>query len=124
MIRRPPRSTQSRSSAASDVYKRQPYDGDPARVFPVANEHGDVVVAAIAHAPLDHVKLQRVDLVMHLGNNRSAQLVLGLYCIVFSIEHAFILQCIGPDFPQRSCCPSTYLKKRVCLLYTSPSPRD
>src|SRR5450756_3170963 len=26
MIRRPPRSTQSRSSAASDVYKRQGYD--------------------------------------------------------------------------------------------------
>src|SRR5450756_2165789 len=26
MIRRPPRSTQSRSSAASDVYKRQVYD--------------------------------------------------------------------------------------------------
>ena len=29
MIRRPPRSTQSRSSAASDVYKRQTvFDGD------------------------------------------------------------------------------------------------
>ena len=28
MIRRPPRSTQSRSSAASDVYKRQGYSGD------------------------------------------------------------------------------------------------
>src|SRR5450756_554614 len=27
MIRRPPRSTQSRSSAASDVYKRQGHDG-------------------------------------------------------------------------------------------------
>src|SRR5680860_811667 len=27
MIRRPPRSTQSRSSAASDVYKRQSIDG-------------------------------------------------------------------------------------------------
>src|SRR5450756_2601745 len=27
MIRRPPRSTQSRSSAASDVYKRQPMPG-------------------------------------------------------------------------------------------------
>src|SRR5450756_3084065 len=27
MIRRPPRSTQSRSSAASDVYKRQALDG-------------------------------------------------------------------------------------------------
>src|SRR5450756_2659748 len=32
MIRRPPRSTQSRSSAASDVYKRQGYAlGDPSR---------------------------------------------------------------------------------------------
>ena len=28
MIRRPPRSTQSRSSAASDVYKRQLYDAE------------------------------------------------------------------------------------------------
>src|SRR5450756_2966167 len=30
MIRRPPRSTQSRSSAASDVYKRQPLPRSPA----------------------------------------------------------------------------------------------
>src|SRR5450756_2664516 len=29
MIRRPPRSTQSRSSAASDVYKRQPRNPGP-----------------------------------------------------------------------------------------------
>src|SRR5450756_453000 len=29
MIRRPPRSTQSRSSAASDVYKRQILDANP-----------------------------------------------------------------------------------------------
>eukprot|EP00657_Telonema_sp_P-1_P009163 TRINITY_DN333_c0_g1_i2.p1 TRINITY_DN333_c0_g1~~TRINITY_DN333_c0_g1_i2.p1 ORF type:complete len:101 (-),score=41.94 TRINITY_DN333_c0_g1_i2:98-400(-) len=29
MIRRPPRSTQSRSSAASDVYKRQPFKRKP-----------------------------------------------------------------------------------------------
>src|SRR5450756_2888838 len=29
MIRRPPRSTQSRSSAASDVYKRQPWNSAP-----------------------------------------------------------------------------------------------
>src|SRR5450756_3044804 len=32
MIRRPPRSTQSRSSAASDVYKRQAVDG-PRGIF-------------------------------------------------------------------------------------------
>src|SRR5450756_2283751 len=30
MIRRPPRSTQSRSSAASDVYKRQPTESEEA----------------------------------------------------------------------------------------------
>src|SRR5659263_697114 len=36
MIRRPPRSTQSRSSAASDVYKRQPLTcpGEPGPGFP------------------------------------------------------------------------------------------
>eukprot|EP00657_Telonema_sp_P-1_P009290 TRINITY_DN3489_c0_g1_i3.p1 TRINITY_DN3489_c0_g1~~TRINITY_DN3489_c0_g1_i3.p1 ORF type:complete len:103 (-),score=25.46 TRINITY_DN3489_c0_g1_i3:378-686(-) len=34
MIRRPPRSTQSRSSAASDVYKRQPQQGMVAVVQP------------------------------------------------------------------------------------------
>src|SRR5665213_4154027 len=33
MIRRPPRSTQSRSSAASDVYKRQLYEQGEALVF-------------------------------------------------------------------------------------------
>src|SRR5450756_2569160 len=32
MIRRPPRSTQSRSSAASDVYKRQPIAEQPVHV--------------------------------------------------------------------------------------------
>src|SRR5450756_3256862 len=40
MIRRPPRSTQSRSSAASDVYKRQPLHravrGDEGDAFPHA----------------------------------------------------------------------------------------
>src|SRR5450756_3056256 len=33
MIRRPPRSTQSRSSAASDVYKRQGRAGDPSALL-------------------------------------------------------------------------------------------
>src|SRR5450756_75581 len=35
MIRRPPRSTQSRSSAASDVYKRQLYSHAPEHVSPM-----------------------------------------------------------------------------------------
>src|SRR5665809_55250 len=43
MIRRPPRSTQSRSSAASDVYKRQEPDrgSDPANMRTTAKRDGD-----------------------------------------------------------------------------------
>src|SRR5450756_87044 len=40
MIRRPPRSTQSRSSAASDVYKRQEQDSERPPVSPGAPQHG------------------------------------------------------------------------------------
>src|SRR5450756_3059638 len=57
MIRRPPRSTQSRSSAASDVYKRQFLDcGDkPFHVF----QEGDVVAedrgVDVSHRETDDV---------------------------------------------------------------------
>ena len=43
MIRRPPRSTQSRSSAASDVYKRQPTDIETFGCdFPGHQPHGGI----------------------------------------------------------------------------------
>src|SRR5680860_14575 len=45
MIRRPPRSTQSRSSAASDVYKRQLRDGDVVRSE--AQRHDDIVIVTV-----------------------------------------------------------------------------
>src|SRR5450756_3204155 len=41
MIRRPPRSTQSRSSAASDVYKRQFQDRSPAAVYATLLDEGE-----------------------------------------------------------------------------------
>src|SRR5450756_279746 len=41
MIRRPPRSTQSRSSAASDVYKRQPTEGVGLGSMPVREALAD-----------------------------------------------------------------------------------
>src|SRR5450756_1238423 len=44
MIRRPPRSTQSRSSAASDVYKRQ---GLPCRASPLLSISGMVMEKAV-----------------------------------------------------------------------------
>src|SRR5450756_2470605 len=43
MIRRPPRSTQSRSSAASDVYKRQVYEQFLGKVIRLTPGHRAVV---------------------------------------------------------------------------------
>src|SRR5680860_952279 len=54
MIRRPPRSTQSRSSAASDVYKRQHYNSaDPD--FPFEKRQGVLIERGIG-APYTLVK--------------------------------------------------------------------
>ena len=76
MIRRPPRSTLDRSSAASDVYKRQDYDKKAAAISSAATE-GRIT---ILNAALDDA--------------------------------------VGRLLPD----PKSGLK--VCLLYTSPSPRD
>src|SRR5680860_105854 len=52
MIRRPPRSTQSRSSAASDVYKRQsPYSEDP--MMPAATATVDAGLQAGRGGPVE-----------------------------------------------------------------------
>src|SRR5680860_417578 len=59
MIRRPPRSTQSRSSAASDVYKRQAVHGDA--VYQGRARIG--VITSAARSPLldKNLALCRID---------------------------------------------------------------
>src|SRR5450756_596717 len=104
MIRRPPRSTQSRSSAASDVYKRQACEDGGKGIRPPVLErvqspdvgvfdrrfnHEQVVIAELAQA-LRHVG----ELVDQLGARRRV-----------------------PMGKVRDL-------SKVCLLYTSPSPRD
>src|SRR5680860_1844474 len=49
MIRRPPRSTQSRSSAASDVYKRQVFDDAPREL----HERREAAASAPADPPVE-----------------------------------------------------------------------
>src|SRR5450756_2937577 len=66
MIRRPPRSTQSRSSAASDVYKRQVPDTRRGQIVIVFNPKGGVgktTIAVNAASLLQIRKGQRVLLV-------------------------------------------------------------
>ena len=49
MIRRPPRSTLDRSSAASDVYKRQAYDDDSLLPSLVNDLGKEAVAVVLAH---------------------------------------------------------------------------
>src|SRR5450756_2637609 len=58
MIRRPPRSTQSRSSAASDVYKRQPLGDVPiiAGEHHALNAHLFQAAHSLAGLAPDHVR--------------------------------------------------------------------
>ena len=79
MIRRPPRSTLDRSSAASDVYKRQDHEGQRLALI-------DDGGAGDAHS-------------WDKSPVPAEQQIRGLGPIVISV----------PD---------------LCLLYTSPSPRD
>src|SRR5680860_1913772 len=61
MIRRPPRSTQSRSSAASDVYKRQVVDTSPAfdeQVLQAFDETDEMLLVTTLDVPtLKNVKI-------------------------------------------------------------------
>src|SRR5450756_3153962 len=102
MIRRPPRSTRSRSSAASDVYKRQA---------------GDTVELRQRHAGLQRDLLDRearqipVGLLRVLQHGDEAGAVL-----VVVVEHR--LQRLEVDVGLRGDA-----RLGDCLLYTSPSPR-
>eukprot|EP00831_Metopus_contortus_P061375 TRINITY_DN5322_c0_g1_i3.p3 TRINITY_DN5322_c0_g1~~TRINITY_DN5322_c0_g1_i3.p3 ORF type:complete len:101 (-),score=26.52 TRINITY_DN5322_c0_g1_i3:139-441(-) len=90
MIRRPPRSTQGVSSAASDVYKRQALSGAPAKYI----KHQD-------HTAEDlWMMLKGFDDKNYIMNTGAREDNHGVVR-----GHAYTLI-------------------KVCLLYTSPSPRD
>src|SRR5680860_1038099 len=78
MIRRPPRSTQSRSSAASDVYKRQPNGGPTpgdiqwpsvSVIIPVLNEERHLEQAV--HIVLDQDYPGELEVVLALGPSKD-----------------------------------------------------
>eukprot|EP01015_Nassula_variabilis_P024847 TRINITY_DN4789_c0_g1_i16.p2 TRINITY_DN4789_c0_g1~~TRINITY_DN4789_c0_g1_i16.p2 ORF type:complete len:115 (+),score=73.47 TRINITY_DN4789_c0_g1_i16:1-345(+) len=97
-IRRPPRSTQSRSSAASDVYKRQ--------------VHGDVLKSA---AKCNVSKLNKEASFEDLGFDS-----LDAVELVVAMEEN-----LGVDLSNEEAEKITNVNDAItCLLYTSPSPRD
>src|SRR5450756_3243418 len=102
MIRRPPRSTQSRSSAASDVYKRQQQDQE-------RGEHQQAAPQQVGDVDPGGAQL-RVPGDGEEGTNREERDDRG-------DEEAL-------QEERRLCVAHPSGKGSICLLYTSPSPRD
>src|SRR5674536_330809 len=115
MIRRPPRSTRSSSSAASDVYKRQ------VPVGTVRYNRLQTYDAFVARwpdlrdwfaAPLPMRAVDRQD--ARRGQNPHGAHVLMPYLVYLSLVQ-------GVPLDYELLLVRTF---RTCLLYTSPSPRD
>ena len=135
MIRRPPRSTQSRSSAASDVYKRQgnirfnrvgdaPIIGKLIEVYWKKSKIGDrdeeaeTMRAALrrklggeAETPAEEELISEPPLDVEKEQPAEKNFFQWLFqdFLRIHVEDEHII---------------TYRKHWLCLLYTSPSPRD
>eukprot|EP01016_Furgasonia_blochmanni_P048439 TRINITY_DN720_c0_g1_i2.p2 TRINITY_DN720_c0_g1~~TRINITY_DN720_c0_g1_i2.p2 ORF type:complete len:117 (+),score=31.58 TRINITY_DN720_c0_g1_i2:29-379(+) len=106
MIRRPPRSTQSRSSAASDVYKRQ--------ISMCVSAYSLIIIQSIHPSPMNK----------HLSiNAKRLPLCVPFACLYFKIVCSVLLNRFTNLYmkPHTTAQRSLYI---ICLLYTSPSPRD
>src|SRR5450756_3259290 len=120
MLRRPPRSTQSRSSAASDVYKRQVY----ARLAGYEDVNDQ---EALTREPAMRAVVGKRALERHAA---SAQTVSRFETeILTQEENIKTLSSINAAWVSKAVA-STHTKRMIldmdssCLLYTSPSPRD
>src|SRR5450756_406217 len=142
MIRRPPRSTQSRSSAASDVYKRQAvFEAMIALMTPqgFANLMSTMWPELINAMPFGMGPMMRV-----MGKIPGAlDLMKPMFPILFPRLLPMMMPKVMPTMLQRVAeripMPNYMLEQMpalmpkvmdnlmphmICLLYTSPSPRD
>ena len=119
MIRRPPRSTLDRSSAASDVYKRQAYGLQKEYAKSI-----DDISRCIALGRTDRlVYLQRARYYQGYGQFQNAINDLN-QVILADAKDTEALQ-LRADCREANLDLEGALKDlEACLLYTSPSPRD
>ena len=131
MIRRPPRSTQGYSSAASDVYKRQ----DEEEISAI-DGIGPVIAKSLTKYFSNPENNQKVDhLLKYLHINKEEisgeQIFAGMnFVITGSLEHFSnrgeaknLIESLGGKVTGSVTGKTNYLINN-CLLYTSPSPRD
>eukprot|EP00658_Telonema_sp_P-2_P064081 TRINITY_DN52950_c0_g1_i1.p1 TRINITY_DN52950_c0_g1~~TRINITY_DN52950_c0_g1_i1.p1 ORF type:complete len:127 (-),score=34.33 TRINITY_DN52950_c0_g1_i1:107-487(-) len=125
MIRRPPRSTLSSSSAASDVYKRQPYvegqlgveGGAPMAVDKVASLMSRMTRPSFVLPP----PLQPITTTSDAPTNTNPLLLRNT-----SPTSASSSSNLSGADATRKRLEELFKSRRDtnCLLYTSPSPRD
>src|SRR5450756_3153138 len=109
MIRRPPRSTQSRSSAASDVYKRQylgyGHDGVVTQV-----ELAEMLDDWAAQASLGRMPVEELVMVQCAGSRDQRHLPhCSRLCCMIALKHAIRLKTLFPEMKVTIC----YLEMRT-----------
>ena len=116
MIRRPPRSTQSRSSAASDVYKRQLF------IYHEESKNMDNELKIAFNKQYTLMEKRLANIITTPG----MILALGMAICMVIMQPSWLsekwLQ-IKISFVLGLVIYHSYCYK-ICLLYTSPSPRD
>ena len=123
-MRRPPRSTLDRSSAASDVYKRQTYEAADRRLQslrPCTRReayHADITYGTNNEYGFDYLRDNLI--VSELGQCVQRELN---FAIVDEVDSILIDEARTPLIISGPTDQTTDLYYR-CLLYTSPSPRD
>ena len=145
MIRRPPRSTQGVSSAASDVYKRQPKDYLKKYIFEkyttkVASNKNKSYMVAFLNELSQNKKQKEAPVEEDLFGNVISNPCRGSDGGIYDLESMNYLFEKKPDGDYKN-IPYTYNEQNqrvpsfprmsngdrltsFCLLYTSPSPRD
>ena len=126
MIRRPPRSTQSRSSAASDVYKRQSKNIN--NETQLGNFREDLFhrlnVFQISIEPLSN-RVSDIPLLIEYFSNTISK-AYNLKDLNIDNEDSYLINHFWPGNVRelRNLIERIAILSNNCLLYTSPSPRD
>ena len=113
MIRRPPRSTLDRSSAASDVYKRQRKDRLNTIAEEIINEFG----VKVQTLELDVRNFEEV-------KNKFDQLNSEWKQVDLLVNNAGLAKGLDKFYEGKLSDWNEMIDTNICLLYTSPSPRD
>eukprot|EP00658_Telonema_sp_P-2_P017343 TRINITY_DN16728_c0_g1_i2.p1 TRINITY_DN16728_c0_g1~~TRINITY_DN16728_c0_g1_i2.p1 ORF type:complete len:117 (-),score=27.26 TRINITY_DN16728_c0_g1_i2:126-476(-) len=115
MIRRPPRSTLSSSSAASDVYKRQPLDKELSRAFKYRTK------AQASSSDEDNNENGDDGGAIHSIVSRSNYNFSSKASMTGTAISTGKASAVSKRSKARSVAKQII---KGCLLYTSPSPRD